>query len=321
MPFWTTAALAGAGIAGSLGGAALAKKGADKQADAATQASNQANATELQMYNQNRQDLAPWRTAGGNAVNTLSQLISPPGSYSANPGRSAISIGGNTAQYGGQLPVQGGRPGPGFNGRPGLHDIAGPMEGGRAALLRSNPQSLKVGAGQQAGGQQAGGQGGSTPGGSLWNNFSANDFQTDPGYDFRLQQGSQALDRSAAARGGLFSGGTLKDLTDYNQNFASNEYQNAYNRFQTNRNTQFNQLASVAGLGQTAAGTTAQLGANTANQVGQNTISGLTGAAAARASGYNAIGNGINSGIGGLQNWYLLSQLNRGGGYGGLAGA
>lgn len=196
------------------------------------------------------------------------------------------------------------------------------MEGGRAALLRSNPQSLKVGAGQQAGGQQAGGQGGSTPGGSLWNNFSANDFQTDPGYDFRLQQGSQALDRSAAAKGGLFSGGTLKDLTDYNQNFASNEYQNAYNRFQTNRNTQFNQLASVAGLGQTAAGTTAQLGANTANQVGQNTISGLTGAAAARASGYNAIGNGINSGIGGLQNWYLLSQLNRGGGgYGGLAGA
>lgn len=306
-------ALGAIALGGSIFGGVMAKKGADKQAEAATQASTQANNTELQMYNQNRQDLAPWRTAGGNAVNTLSQLIAPPGSYSATPGRTAMPVAsGSTARYGGPLPVAPGRAGPGFNGQ---HDA---MAGGQAALLRSNPQALKVSAGQQAGGQQAG----STPAGSLWNNFSANDFQTDPGYDFRLQQGSQALDRSAAAKGGLFSGGTLKDLTDYNQNFASNEYQNAYNRFQTNRNTQFNQLASVAGLGQTAAGQTAQLGANTANQVGQNTISGLTGAAAARASGYNAIGNSINGGIGGLSNWYLLSQLNNGGsGYGGLAGA
>lgn len=164
----------------------------------------------------------------------------------------------------------------------------------------------------------AGGPGGSgsqgTPGGSLWNNFSTNDFQTDPGYQFRLSEGAKALERSAASKGSLFSGGTLKDLSNYNQNFASNEFQNAYNRFQTNRNTQFNQLASIAGLGQTAAGTTANLGAQTANGVANNTISGLTGAAAARASGYNAIGNGINQGLGGLQNWYLLSQLNGGGG-------
>lgn len=52
----------------------------------------------------------------------------------------------------------------------------------------------------------------------------------DPGYQARLNAGSDALERSAASRGVLRTGGTLKDIIDYNQNFASNEYSNDFNR-------------------------------------------------------------------------------------------
>ena len=54
--------------------------------------------------------------------------------------------------------------------------------------------------------------------------------QNDPGFKARLQEGQDALQRSAAAKGTLLTGGTLKDLTDYSQNFASNEFSNVYNR-------------------------------------------------------------------------------------------
>jgi hypothetical protein len=65
--------------------------------------------------------------------------------------------------------------------------------------------------------------------------FTGADLQSDPSYRWRLQQGQQALERSAAARGGALSGGSLKDLTDYAQGAASQEYQNAYGRFSNDR--------------------------------------------------------------------------------------
>jgi Ni/Co efflux regulator RcnB len=61
----------------------------------------------------------------------------------------------------------------------------------------------------------------------------------DPGYQFRLKSGSDALQRSAAARGTLRTGGTLKDIMDYGQNFASQEYGNIYNRALQNYNTEY----------------------------------------------------------------------------------
>src|SRR6476469_6841143 len=80
--------------------------------------------------------------------------------------------------------------------------------------------------------------------------FTMGDFQKDPGYDFRMAEGQKALERSAAARGGLNSGATMKALAQYGQDFASNEYQNAYNRFNNDQSTRFNRLSSLAGLGQ-----------------------------------------------------------------------
>ena len=73
---------------------------------------------------------------------------------------------------------------------------------------------------------------------SAMRNFGAGDFQADPGYAFRLSEGMKALDRTAASRGGLLSGATLKEAQRYGSDLASQEYGNAYNRFQANRASQ-----------------------------------------------------------------------------------
>jgi hypothetical protein len=82
--------------------------------------------------------------------------------------------------------------------------------------------------------------------------FSADKFQADPGYAFRLSEGMKALDRTAAARGGLLSGATLKGAQRYNQDLASQEYQNAYNRYNTDYNMRLGPLQTLAGYGQGA---------------------------------------------------------------------
>lgn len=125
--------------------------------------------------------------------------------------------------------------------------------------------------------------------------FTMSDFQQDPGYQFNLQQGQQALQRSAAAQGTLMSGGTLKALSSYNQGMASNEYQNAYNRFMNNQNTQFNRLASVAGVGQTANSQLGQAGQNMANQAGNNITGAANAQGAAQIASANAFGGALSN--------------------------
>jgi hypothetical protein len=101
--------------------------------------------------------------------------------------------------------------------------------------------------------------------------FGMADFQADPGYAFRLAEGQKALERQAAARGGLISGAALKAAGRYGQEMGSQEFTNAFNRYQTNRANQLNPLQSLAGLGQTSAnimGTAGQNFANQANQLG-----------------------------------------------------
>lgn len=146
------------------------------------------------------------------------------------------------------------------------------------------------------------------PGGEFNRNFTMADFNADPGYQFRMDQGSQALQRSAAARGGLLNGGTLKALNRYGQDYASNEYGNAYNRYNNDQTTRFNRLSAVAGTGQTATNTIGQLGTQTAQMIGNNYI----GAGNAQAARYVGQANAINSGISSLGNFYQQQQyLNR----------
>lgn len=112
--------------------------------------------------------------------------------------------------------------------------------------------------------------------------FTAEDFKQDPGYQFRMDEANKALERSSAARGGLTSGRFMKELMRQNQGMASDEYNNAYNRFNADRDRRFNRLSSIAGVGQTANSQIAQAGQNYANQYSQN-IQGGANAEAARA--------------------------------------
>jgi hypothetical protein len=101
--------------------------------------------------------------------------------------------------------------------------------------------------------------------GSAARPFGMADFQADPGAEFRRQQGEQGLQRAASAAGGLGSGKFLKDAMSFNSGLASQEYGNAFNRFQTNRASVLNPLQSLMGAGQTAANTIADYGTQGAN--------------------------------------------------------
>ncbi len=132
-------------------------------------------------------------------------------------------------------------------------------------------------------------------------------FQTDPGYQFRLSQGVGALDQSATARGGLYSGAAMKALTKYGQDMGSQEYDNYYGR-----------LSDLSGRGQDAATNISSTLSNFANQkasallgAGQNKatyranmlpqITGAnTGAATATATGIKQAADAKAAGAGNL---------------------
>ena len=144
--------------------------------------------------------------------------------------------------------------------------------------------------------------------------FGASDFTKDPGYDFRMQEGQKALERSAAAKGGLMSGGTAKALERYSQGFASNEYGNAYNRFNTDRNQRFSRLSSIASMGQGANAANQQAGMNYGNQYGNN----VTDSASAQGAADIAAGNAAAGAVNGIaQTGMDLAGLAFGGGMGG----
>lgn len=130
--------------------------------------------------------------------------------------------------------------------------------------------------------------------GSLGKSFDGAAFEKDPGYGFRQAEGMKALERSAAARGNLLSGSTLKGVQRFGQDLASQEYQNAFNRYQVERSAKLNPLQSLMGSGQSA--TNVMTGA--AGQMGQNEASNLYNAGAARASGYVGQGNALNAALG-----------------------
>jgi hypothetical protein len=139
--------------------------------------------------------------------------------------------------------------------------------------------------------------------------FGMRQFQADPGYQFRMSEGMKALERGAAARGGLLSGGTLRATQRYGQDLASQEYQNAFNRYQAERTARLQPLQSLAGVGQTTAQQLGQSGQTMAANVGQTMQAG----AAARASGYvgqaNALTGALGTGLNFYQNQQLLNRL------------
>lgn len=316
---------AGTGLIGSGIAASAARNAAQTQADAA----NRSNDVLWQIYNQNRADLGPYREVGYRALQDLVPLT-------ANP----LTYGPYTA--------------------PGTLQAADYAFDPNAYTFDPNAYAFN---GQQyaftpPSGQQV--------------------LNDDPGYQFRVSEGMKALERSAAAKGTLISGGQFKAAQQYGQNLASQEYQNAYERarqrnemgyqrgltenqmgyerglqgnqlsyergltgnqlgyqraltqneteaqralaqYNTNfntattlRNMRYNELAGLAGTGQQAVNQSANLGAQTGQNVANNMQSaaaaqaaGTVGAANAYQSGLQNVGNAANSYL----NYALLSNL------------
>ena len=132
--------------------------------------------------------------------------------------------------------------------------------------------------------------------GSLAQPFGTQQFQQDPGYAFRQSEGMTALERSAAARGGLLSGSALKGIQRFGQDLASQEYQNAFNRYQIERSARLNPLQSLMGSGQSATNTLT----SAAGQAGQNEATNLYNAGQARASGYVGSANALSGALGSI---------------------
>lgn len=340
----------GSSIASGLIGSSAASNAAKTQANAANyaaqlenQAANRSMDIQQQQFNIGQQNIQPWLQQGQAGLANLSYLMGLPmgGGAQAQPG---------TAQPVAGLPT-------GVRGGP-LQDVP-QLFGSGGDTVGQQQVNTNAAAGRDANGNVIASQGGGAgvplsslvnpslgAAGSLMQPWTKQFVaptnvteQNDPGYQFRLQQGQQAIERSAAARGGLLSGGTAKAQQRYGQDYASNEYGNVYNRafndyanqynvFQNNQTNQYNRLASMSGVGQTAANQLNMLGQNYANnssnilmnsaaQQGQQ----ANNAAAARASGYiggaNAWGGAL-SGIGNnLTSLYLMNQmgaLNGGGG-------
>ena len=146
--------------------------------------------------------------------------------------------------------------------------------------------------------------------GSLTQRFGMDDFQEDPGYQFRLGEGQKALERGQSARGNFMSPAAMKEIGGYNQGMASQEYGAARGRFNQDNNMLYDRLMGVSGQGQNAANSNTQLGMGYASglsniymqqealrqaQSGGGGLGGMAGGLANLAGGYFGGGGSLAS--------------------------
>ena len=135
----------------------------------------------------------------------------------------------------------------------------------------------------------------------------------DPGYAFRLSEGLKGIDRQAAARGGLISGNALKAASGYAGDQASQEYQNAFNRYQTTRGNTLSPFQTGAAAGQSAAAMQGQANVNFGSAGGQaisNYGQGVSGAYGAQGQGANQAYGNYGQGVSGAYGAYGTNAAN-----------
>lgn len=143
--------------------------------------------------------------------------------------------------------------------------------------------------------------------GSLTRSFGMSDFQQDPGYQFRQQQGMDGIQGSAAAGGGLLSGATLKALNSHNSDLASQEYNNAYTRFGNDQQNRYARLTDLARMGQNSAVQTGTMGQSAVGAAGANLMGGANAAAAGQIGSANAWSNTASQ-LGSVATGYMQSK-------------
>lgn len=291
-------------------GGVIASDSASSAADAQSSSSSAALGEQGRQYDITRQDQAPWRGAGGAAVNRLSYLL---GLGGPNGGGGALPPGLNEATLRDSIRAellprftsqQTFSPGPDANpvtqrfvDEPGLSREIERVFGDRRLSAQYGAPTAQPSDGQA---------------GSLSRHFSYQDFLNDPvtqaSFQFGLDEGRKGLERRASAGGAYNSGATLKALTRFGSDYGSQKAGDSYNRYQTTQTNDYNRLANLAGLGQTAANQTAQAGMNYAN----NASNILTGQGNANAASQIAQGNAWNNTLGSVSNWWQQQQtLNR----------
>jgi len=286
------AAAAISGVA-AIGAGAIAAGGAKKAGNIQAQAAREAQSGQERIFQQQTALQEPFRQGGMTAQAQIMNLLglgAPPSAAGAR-----VDVRQNPGAYGLRevnIPaILGGEPTTVYT------DAEGNFVPDIEAYAAQNPVAAPTPAA------------GAPPSefGSLARPFGTEQFQADPGYAFRQAEGMKALERSAAARGGLLSGGTLKGIQRFGQDLASQEYGNAFNRYQIERAARLNPLQSLMGSGQSAANTMT----SAAGQFGQNQAANTYNAAQARASGYvgqaNALGGALGS-IGQAAASYPLMQ-------------
>jgi hypothetical protein len=252
---WVAVAVVGGSVVSAGAGMYSARQGSK----AAVKGADRATEEQARQYDQTRNDFAPYREVGTGALSQLARMYGI-----ASPGSGGYF---NQQQYLSANPDIAADPWASQNAQE-HYDKFGRFEGRASPMVGGTPGN---------------------PGGAP----DMSGFFESPDYQFNLQQGQQAIDRSLAARGKALSGAGVKEGIRYASGMASGEFGNFYNR-----------LSNLAGIGQTATGSTAAAGANAANNIGQNHMF----AGQARANGYMQTGQAVNNAVqGGISN-YMLSQ-------------
>lgn len=283
-------------------GGAVAANGAKKAASTQAAAADRATEAQREMFERQVELQEPWRNAGQQGLNVLQQylgLTTPQqvqqqaatpvfdeqAYLAANPDVAAELNGGvNRGWSTGQQ----------------HYDLWGRAEGRNAPMTA---QSNVPGAASAAPAINA------NQFGSLLKPFGASDFQADPGYAFRQAEQEKALTRAASASGGMGSGKFLKDAMKYSGGLASQEYGAAYDRYNANNANIFNRLASISGIGQTAANQTGAAASSFGSQIGSNIIGAGNAAAAGQVGGANAFNNALSQGSSMYQQGQLMNRL------------
>jgi hypothetical protein len=290
---------------------AIAANGAKKAGQASQRGADAATNESSRQFDLARQDTAPGRSAGNSALDTIARLYgwaAPSSAFQRESALQPIQEGdANLPQGTTVVNLGGGKYDVMYQGA----RIGGLTPGGPAGRFHAAPgvnvdQLIADQRAQtQAQQQQGGANGTGRP------DMSA--FFESPDYQFNLAEGQKAIDRSLASRGRALSGAGVKEGERYASGLASGEYSNFLNR-----------LTTIAGLGNAAVNTSANVGVATAGQIGN----AQQNAGNARASAYMAGAQGVNGAIqGGISNYLTQQYLNNpkygygggggGGGYGG----
>ena len=246
--------------------AVATKKAGKAQAAAA----NRATDVELQMFEESKEEREPWTEAGRTAINTLmgGPVYAPTRHEQRLKGYEKKASGGYVWDPSSETTV--------WRDAPEEDDYTKPIFGMEAIpgeLLRYEGGLLAKGPGK---------------------------FEESPGYQIRLREGANTLNRFAASRGTLRSGAQDKALIRYGQDYATNEYDMFLNRYYQSLNPWF----TMAGMGQVSVNT----GGNQATAVGQSIGQNMMAAGNARASSYINQANAMKGSSNSLSEIYALGK-------------